>query len=106
MTTVGCGKAFSKEYVAQMAAAVDTLDLRSLTIGIGKVVLGSWYLLIKRRPATMSVKLVSRAIKLGVTSPASIDAFLIEVVVFPGEGRLGSFRIDYVSLLCRKLIVV
>ena len=35
MTTVGCGKAFSKEYVAQMAAAVDTLDLRALTIGIG-----------------------------------------------------------------------
>lgn len=35
MTTVGCGKAFSKEDVAQMAAAVDTLDLRSLTIGIG-----------------------------------------------------------------------
>ena len=48
---------------------------------------GSRYLLIKRRPATMSVKLVSRAIKLGVTSPASIDAFLIEVVILPSEGR-------------------
>ena len=35
MTTVGCGKAFSKEYVGQMAAAVGALDLRSLTIGIG-----------------------------------------------------------------------
>ena len=35
MTTVGCGKAFSNEYVTQMGAAVGTLDLRSLTIGIG-----------------------------------------------------------------------
>ena len=35
MTTVGCGKAFSKENVAQMSAAVDALDLRPLTIGIG-----------------------------------------------------------------------
>ena len=35
MTTVGRRKAFSKEYVAQMAAAANTLDLRSLTIGIG-----------------------------------------------------------------------
>ena len=35
MTTVSCSKAFSKENVAQMATAVDTLDLRSLTIRIG-----------------------------------------------------------------------
>ena len=35
MTTVCCGKAFSEENVAQMSAAVDTLDFRPLTIGIG-----------------------------------------------------------------------
>ncbi len=35
MTIVGCGKAFSKEYVTQMSTAVDTLDLRPLTVGIG-----------------------------------------------------------------------
>ncbi len=35
MTTVGCGKALSNEFVAQMATAVDTLYLRSATIGFG-----------------------------------------------------------------------
>ena len=41
MSTVGFGKAFPKEYVAQMAATVHTLDLRSLTIDVGDRVRGS-----------------------------------------------------------------
>ena len=106
MTTVGSGKAFSNEYVAQMAAAVHALYLRPLTIRIWQVVHGSWYLLIKGRPATMSIKLVDRAIKLGVTSTANIDAFLIKVVVLTSEGRLGSLRFDYVSLFRREWVVV
>ncbi len=34
MASVRRGKAFSNEYVAQMAAAVGALDLRPLTVGI------------------------------------------------------------------------
>ena len=34
MPSVSRGKEFSSEYVAQMAAAVGALDLRSLTVGV------------------------------------------------------------------------
>ena len=34
MASVGCSEMFSDEHVAQMAAAVSTLDFRSHTIGI------------------------------------------------------------------------
>ena len=105
MSAVGRGQALSQEYMAQMAVAVGTLDLSSMTIRIRQVVHGPRYFLIKRRPATMSVKLVRRAIEFGVTSPANINAFIVKVVILSGEGSLRSFGFDYVPLLYRQRIV-
>ena len=62
MPRVVRGKALPKKHVAQMAAAVGTLNFRTSPIGVGQMLDGSRLLLIERRPATVSVKLANGSI--------------------------------------------
>ncbi len=58
MTCVGSGKAFAKEYVAQMAAAVRALELRAHSVGVGQLIYGSRHLFVEGGPTTMGIELV------------------------------------------------
>ena len=58
MAGVGRGEPFTQENVAKMAAAVGALDLDSHAVRVGQPVHCSRYLLVERRPSTVSVELI------------------------------------------------
>jgi hypothetical protein len=58
MAGVGRCEPFTQENVAKMAAAVGALDLDSHAVRVGQPVHCSRYLLVERRPSTVSVELM------------------------------------------------
>ena len=105
MAGVCWGKAFAGEHMAKMAAAVGALDLYPHAIGVGQVRNGAFYLLVEGRPAAVSIKLVDRAIELGVAAAANISAFLIEVIVLSRERPLRTLIFYNVTLFRRERVV-
>ena len=89
-----------------MAAAVGTLHLDAMTVGVGEVFHGSIDLFIEGRPTAMGVEFVNGAVEFGVSPAAGIGTVLIEVVILAGEGPFSPFVLDDVFLFVVELVVV
>ena len=59
---VGWRQALSHEYVAQVAATVNALNLNTHPVGVGQVLYSARNFLIKGRPAAMGVKFIFGAV--------------------------------------------
>jgi hypothetical protein len=106
MTRVLLRKTFALEHVAQVPAAVGTLNLDPMAIGIGYALHGAWYLLIKARPTAAGVKLGIGPIELGIAAAADVRAVVERVFVLAGKRPLGAFELYDVSLLVGQLVVL
>jgi len=62
VSNVGWRFVLSCEHVAQVASAINTLNLSSHSVGVSEVLHGSRYFLIERWPATMGVELILGAV--------------------------------------------
>tara|TARA_Y100000780_G_scaffold104683_1_gene95143 strand:+ start:173 stop:478 length:306 start_codon:yes stop_codon:yes gene_type:complete len=89
-----------------MAAAVSTLHLDAMTVGVGEVLHGSIDLFIEGRPTAVGVEFVNGAVEFGVAPAAGIGAVIIEVVILAGEGPFSPFVLDDVFLFVVELVVV
>jgi len=80
--------------MAEVSAAVSTLDLGSHAVGVRQPPNRARDFLLKAWPAAVRFKLALRTVKRSAAAFADVSAFVPEGEVFAGEGHLGAFVDD------------
>ena len=94
MTGVLFGNTFPKEDMTEVSSAIGTEDLRPAAIRIRLPFNGSFDLIIKAGPSTMTVEFVAGAVQRGVAALTDIDAGFIVIHIFSCPGSFCSFMND------------
>ncbi len=88
------------EDVPKVGAAVNALNLRSLTIWVSKPLYRTMDFFIEAWPAAVCFKLVFGAVQFCAAAFADVGAFFPECIVFACEGHFGAF-VNYDLLFFR-----
>ena len=105
MARAGGCKPLAEEYVAQVTATSGTFYLRAKTIRVRELGYRVGDFLVKGGPTTVGIELVLGPVEFGVAALANIGAVVIEIVVGPGKGALGSLEFNDVPLLRSKGVI-
>ena len=91
MTGVLFGNTFPKEDMTEVSSAIGTEDLRPAAIRIRLPFNGSFDLIIKAGPSTMTVEFVAGAVQRGVAALTGINTGFIMIHVLSHPGSFRSF---------------
>jgi hypothetical protein len=106
MACIFPGKSLSQEYMPQMTTAVRTENFRAPPVRIRLANYGAFNLIVKARPAAVTVEFVLGPVKRGIAAPADIDPGLLVIHIFTGPWLFRTFMDQYILLKISKFIVL